>query len=295
MCVDLFVNTTGQQADLILPTTSWLERWDVAATTLLFQQGPFIPYTAPVCRPPAEVRSERRILSDLSLALGRPLGGSTTWTRLWAHLPWDTLLTMLCDMTLWPMRLLHHGARGIPTVTPRPGSYLGAGPCTPGHRVRFWHPTLAGETERLAAYAATLLSDRSTLLTVSTPAAELPASESGHDMSFSLVCRRRRLGHNSWIHGAARHGNAEAAAWMAPEDLRRLGVTEGAEVLLATAQGTLRVPVVAKPETTCGTVIVPHGIVTMNVNELIPSGPGQIEPLSGQHWMTGIPVRITPV
>jgi hypothetical protein len=31
------------------------------------------------------------------------------------------------------------------------------------------------------------------------------------------------------------------------------------------------------------------------VNALIPTGIAMIEPLSGQHRMTGIPVRVTPV
>jgi anaerobic selenocysteine-containing dehydrogenase len=81
---------------------------------------------------------------------------------------------------------------------------------------------------------------------------------------------------------------------MAPADLARLGVQEGTEVILSTACATLRVPVVAMPDVTCGTIVVPHGIATMNVNMLLPSGLAQLEPLSGQHWMTGIPVRVTP-
>lgn len=294
MCADLFVNTTGQQADLLLPTTSWLERWDIATTTALFQQGPFVQYTPPVCSPPAEVRSETRILADLSLAIGRPLFGSTTLTHLCSRLPWDALLTTLCDTTLWPMRLLHGGVRGIPTATPRPGSYLGYGPRTPGHRVRFWHPTLAGEPGRLADYAAALEGNCLSLTTSCDSQAGQPSPETLQDFQFSLLCRRRRLGHNSWIHGAGRDGNAEAAAWLAPADLARLGLVNGAEVLLSTVSATLRVPVVAVPEVACGTIVVPHGIAEMNVNALIPSGPDRLEPLSGQHFMTGIPVRITP-
>ena len=48
VCVDLFQNATGREADLLLPTTSWLERWDIANTTALFQHTPLIQYTRPV-------------------------------------------------------------------------------------------------------------------------------------------------------------------------------------------------------------------------------------------------------
>src|SRR4029453_6001751 len=48
LCLDLFQNTTGREADLILPTTSWLERWDIATTTVLFQQTSILQYTRPV-------------------------------------------------------------------------------------------------------------------------------------------------------------------------------------------------------------------------------------------------------
>lgn len=294
LCADLFVNTTGQQAHLLLPTTSWLERWDIATTTALFHQGPFLQYSPPVCSPPGEVRSETRILADLSLALGRPLFGSTTLTRLYSRLPWDALLTTLCDTAFWPMRLRHGGMRGIPTATPHPGSYLGSGPRTPGHRIRFWHPTLAGEPGRLADYAAALERHYRAPTTSCDTQAAPPSASIPQDGQFSLLCRRRRLGHNSWLHGASRGGNAEAVVWLAPADLARLGVANGADIWLSTESATLRIPVVAVPAVACGTVVVPHGIAELNVNALIPSGPDRLEPLSGQHVMTGIPVRITP-
>ena len=42
-----------------------------------------------------------------------------------------------------------------------------------------------------------------------------------------------------------------------------------------------------------GTVVVPHGVPGMNVNALMPSGVTHLEPLSGQHHMTGIAVQVT--
>jgi formate dehydrogenase len=289
VCLDLFVNATGREADLLLPTTCWLERWDMAMTTALLQQGSFIPYAAPVRPAPGAARSEVRILADMSLAVGRPLFGSRLLAWLWGALPWDAMLTVGADLLLWPARLLYHGARGIPAPRPRPGRYLGYGPNTPGRRVRFWHTDLTGETVRLADYATTLEVRRPP------SCADGLASPTLASSWFTLMSRRRQLGHNSWLHSAGRDGKTETAAWFAPLDLLALGLPEGGEVRLQTASATLCLPAVPRAEVARGTVVVPHGLPEANVNALIPSGLAMLEPVSGQHHMTGIPVRVTPV
>jgi hypothetical protein len=43
------------------------------------------------------------------------------------------------------------------------------------------------------------------------------------------------------------------------------------------------------------TVVVPHGVPGMNVNALLPTGVEMLEPVSGQHFMTGIAVHVTVV
>jgi len=297
VCIDMFQNATGGEADLILPSTSWLERWDIAATTVLFQQTPMIQYTPAVRAAPGAVRSEARILAEMSLVLGCPLWGSRAFTHFWRLLSWDTGLTALSTVLLWPMRLLLHGTWGLPAPRPQAGQYLGRGPRTPGHRVRFWHPDLAAEPARLAAYAATLYGswplshsqDAGALALAETPETPCPRA------TFTLICRRRRLGHNSWLHGAVHDGDRDGMAWLAPTDLAALGVPEGGELLLHTTSATLRVPAVPVLGVLPGTVVVPHGVSGMNVNALMPTGVTMLEPLSGQHRMTGIAVRITPV
>src|SRR5499426_546271 len=273
ICLDLFQNTTGHEADLILPTTSWLERWDIATTTALFQQTSMLQYTRPVRAAPGTVRSETRILADISLLLGRPLFGSRALTRLWRCLTRDAGLAALSTVLLWPARQWFRGAWGLPTPRPRPGCYLGRGPRTPGHRMRFWHPDLAAEPARLAAYATTL--------------------QASPGATFTLICRRRRLGHNSWLHGAVHDGATDGAAWLAPADLVALGVPDGGDILLHTASAMLQMPAVPVSGVSPGTVVVPHGVPGMNVNALMPSGVTHLEPLSGQHRMTGIAVHVT--
>src|SRR5262249_51118890 len=273
ICLDLFQNTTGREADLILPTTSWLERWDIATTTVLFQHTSLLQYTRPVRTAPGTVRSETRILADMSLVLGRPLFGSRALTRLWRCLTRDAGLAALSTALLWPVRQWFRGTWGLPMSRPRPRRYLGRGPRTSGHRMRFWHPELTAEPARLAAYTTAL--------------------QASPGATFTLICRRRRLGHNSWLHGAAHDGDTDGAAWLAPADLAALGVPEGGNILLHTPGATLQVPAVPVSGVVPGTVVVPHGVPGMNVNALMPSGVTHLEPLSGQHRMTGIAVQVT--
>ena len=272
ICLDIFQNTTGREADLILPTTSWLERWDIATTTVLFQQTSMLQYARPIRAAPGTVRSEAHILAEMSLGLGRPLFGSRTLTRLWRFLSRDAGLGALSTVLLWPARQLFRGTWGLPTPRPQPGRYLGRGPRTPGHRMRFWHPDLAMEPARLAAFATTL--------------------QTSHGTSFTLLCRRRRLGHNSWLHGAVHDGDTDGTAWLAPTDLAALGVPDGGDILLQTTSATLQMPAVPVSGVSPGTVVVPHGVPGMNVNALMPSGITHLEPLSGQHRMTGIAVQV---
>jgi formate dehydrogenase len=297
VCLDLFQNQTGRAADLILPTTSWLERWDVAMSTVVLQQAGMIQYAGAVRRAPGDSRSETRILADLSLACGRPLFGHTTLARLWGRLPWDTLLALCSEIVLFPLRLWYRGGQGIPSPRPKTGHYLGHGPLTPGHRVRFWHADLDPERQRLDRYSAeidTMALETGAGIADSTQP-EISSRQPATEAYCTLICRRRRLGHNSWLHRARHDGQAEAEAWLAPQDLEALGLPHGGAVRLHTAR--LALQVLAKPveEVMRGFVVMPHGLPEGNVNALLPTGLEMLEPLSGQHRMTGIVVRLTPV
>jgi hypothetical protein len=77
--------------------------------------------------------------------------------------------------------------------------------------------------------------------------------------------------------------------------LAALGLPHGGTVRLQTASASLQIDAVPVDEVTAGVVVVPHGLPNANVNALIPSGVEMLEPLSGQHRLTGIPVQVSPV
>lgn len=273
VAVDMFESSTGRHADVLLPAVSWLERADFALPSLPLQTVDLLQTTPAVMPRIGDARADHEILAELSLAIDRPLFGSRAAARLMATeglvdrvIPWIT-------ERAWRLFDRAPGRRGsgIPVVTPQPDRYLGRGPMTPGHRVRFWHPDLDPERARLRAFA--------------------PPKRDG----FVLLGRRRRIGHNSWLHGGTRSGSTPTEAWMAPADLEVLGIADGTEVSLTTVAGALRLPVRGNEGVSPGTVVVPHGTVDVNVNEILPAGAAHIERISGMLTMTGVPVEVRPV
>jgi anaerobic selenocysteine-containing dehydrogenase len=247
--IDMFENTTGRRADLLLPATSWLERWDFATTTATFQTTSLLQISPAMSPPRGEARHEAEILGRLSTAI--------TGRRL------PALLSRFLP------RRLPSPEYGISIPSPRAGTYLGRGPRTPGHRVRFFAPALVAEGNRLR-----------------------DALARPRDDGFLLVGRRRRLGHNGWLHDARHDGDPEAAAWMSGSDLAELGIPTGGTVEVTTTAGAMTLEAVPNESVASRTIVIPHGVPGLNVNGIIPSGPEAIERLSGQHRMTGIPARV---
>ncbi len=252
VCIDLFENHTGRLADVLFPATSWLERWDAALTTMPFQTTPWVQTTGPVMSPPGEARTEAWTLAALARSMRLPM-------KLDAIERWV------------PDRWLPSTRHGVRVRGPEPGSYLGRGPRTPGRRVRFWHPALEPEIARIDSELARPVPPRG---------------------GFVLIGRRRRIGHNSWLHGGVRDGEGDDHAWLARADMDTLGVRDGEAVYIKTVAGEIRIHARAHESVLVGTVVVPHGLAGVNVNSIIPSGVDAIERVSGNHVMTGIPVEV---
>ncbi len=243
-CVDMFDNATSRHAHAFLPAASWLERWDLAISTMTFQQTSLLQATRPTIAPRGQARPDARILADLALAA--KLRGGAVW-RL-GRLPLDRLLPAL--------------GYGFRVPVPRPGRWLRR------NRLRFWDERVAEELRRLA---------------------ESPLPEADR---FTLIGRRRRLGHNSWLHGGQRDGSSESFAWLGPDDLRALGVADGDEIEIRVDDRRLRIAAQAREGIAPRTVVVPHGLPELNINELIGAGPQAVERVSGQLTMTGIAASV---
>jgi len=265
--IDIFTNQTNREADLILPATTWLERFDLGAWNAQFVIAPFIDSTPPVRPAPGEARQEWKIFADLSLAAGKPLLGLLT--KLARKMDLDNILQSMLNVFALPFKKYMQGAQGIPWRMPKGGTYLRG-----NRQINFWSQELDSEPERLARYT------------------EEQMNMSRDSSTFTLLGRRRRLGQNSWIHGATRTGKSESHAWMCSADMEKLGLKKDDDVLIRTVSGEIFIPVQPNDGVMPGTVIVPHGLPAVNVNKLISSDHSLIEPLSGMHRMTGNRVQV---
>jgi anaerobic selenocysteine-containing dehydrogenase len=115
--------------------------------------------------------------------------------------------------------------------------------------------------------------------------------------------------HNSWFHNVPKLKQRERGRnylFVHPEDARRLGLADDAVVQVANDAGQIELPVRVDDDLMPGVVAATHGwghaeasgmrvaseLPGVNVNRLLPSGPGSYDPLSNQAHMTGIPVDV---
>lgn len=265
--VDIFENQTGQLADVILPGTTWLERFDIGAWDAMYETAPMLQTTARVRRPIGDTRTESRIIAELSIASGKPIFSTRLLAGLWAKTDWDGLLPIL----LKPVQWLFRTRDGIPWRAPRAGTYRGQRK----EVLNFWHERLKNEPRRLKQFAE-----------------QLETNEA--ENTLILLGRRRRLAQNSWIHSASREEKAsESTAWLNPDDMQRFALSDGDMITIRSKISEIVLPVKADDSIMSGTIVVPHGLPDVNINRLISSDVEHIEPVSGMHQMNGHRVAIT--
>lgn len=135
-------------------------------------------------------------------------------------------------------------------------------------------------------------------------AAAEPKSE-----TFLLVGRRLLQSNNSWMHNAAKlSANLSCTLWMHPQDAGNLGLSQGGQVQVSSATGSLRVTLELTDGIMPGVVSLPHGFGhgdaqtrlsvarrQSGVNFNILSSTGEIDVATGNAVVNGIPVRVGPV
>lgn len=125
-----------------------------------------------------------------------------------------------------------------------------------------------------------------------------------------LIGRREVRSNNSWMHNlhTLAKGPERCVLLVHPDDAQRLGMSEGSQAHLSTAQGELTAPVHVSDEVMPGIVSLPHGWghaapgtqlglasqrPGVNMNRLLSTQTR--DPLSGTAVLNGIPVRVKAV
>ena len=124
-----------------------------------------------------------------------------------------------------------------------------------------------------------------------------------------LIGRRQLRSNNSWMHNlpALVKGKDRCTLHIHPDDAERLGLSDGATALVRSAAGSLEAPVEVTDGIMPGVVSIPHGWghdangVRMSVasthagvNSNVLADESQVEPLSGNAVLNGIPVEVAP-
>src|SRR5215204_809215 len=136
--------------------------------------------------------------------------------------------------------------------------------------------------------------------------AALARERNGH---LVLIGRRQLRSNNSWMHNlpALVKGKDRCTLHIHPDDAERLGLGDGAVALVRSAAGSVEAPVEVTDAIMPGVVSIPHGwghgadgarmgvaSAHAGVNSNVLTDECQVEPLSGNAVLNGIPVDVAP-
>lgn len=283
--IDIYPSATTEYAHWLLPATDQFERADFNLALLGMQADPFMNWTPRVVEPLHQRKEEWWILARIAQELGLA-------SLLDADDP---------DEARWA-RLDHMLARGGLTreqVTSTP------------HGLALGESVLPG---RLFTEMVQLPGGRLDCC----PAAFAPAMERCEEIfeemrarpadQLTLITRRDSRMQNSWYANVVGMKTGERFTnplGMHPEDAARLGLNDGDEVLVQSAWGEVTGTMKVDETVRQGAVAMEHGwglqpsLRTsrdrpgVNVNALLPHGPGSYDPLSNMAHLTGVPVEVT--
>jgi anaerobic selenocysteine-containing dehydrogenase len=312
--IDLYLNETHRHADYVLPAATFYERDDLVLAALDFHLKPFLQWTEAVVPPRGEARPDWEIIDDLARELGfapvsgqaaRLIGtGGLARLALRALGPVTRPLTpgRLVDVLLrsgrdgdWfglrrsglSLKKLKANPRGIVVAEQLEGGMRNKRVFHRGHKVRLDGEVIERELARLL---------------------ESPPPDA--DYPLLLIGRRDVRSHNSWMHNTPKHRDPDRRqlAMVHPKDAAEIGLSDGEQVRVSTAKGSIDVAARVTDEVVQGCIAVPHGwghrdagwqianaTEGANVNEVLPADAADLERASGMAHLNGVPVRIEAV
>jgi anaerobic selenocysteine-containing dehydrogenase len=132
------------------------------------------------------------------------------------------------------------------------------------------------------------------------PVMEAGTAQEGSGADLLLVSRREHAVYNSVAHHlpALRRRRPFNPAYMNPADAARLGLEDGAAIVLQSGAGAIRAVLQCAPDIRQGVVSMAHGFdaeagAGHAATSALVDDEHEVEPLSGLPRMSAIPVRVT--
>ena len=291
--VDIYLNETTRHADVILPTTTALERdqYDLVFHGLAVRNtARFTPAAFP--KEPG-TRHEWEIFRDLTARVAArldrkpPLRQRLQLRARMAASPTLTVRGLLATGRKLSWRRLRRHPEGVDLGPLRPT--MPERLQTKNKRIDLAPPLLVGDLDRLRATLA--------------GAPDLAAGD------LLLIGRRHKQDNNSWMHNTERltRGRARHQLLMHPDDLAGRGIADGSRVTVRSRVGEVVVEVVAADDMMPGVVSLPHGyghqvdgvrmrnaskVAGVSINDL--TDPERLD-VSGNAALNGVPVHVEAV
>ncbi len=288
--IDIYLNETTRHADVILPTTTALERdhYDLVFHGLAVRNT--ARFTPAVFERDPDTRHEWEIFRDLASRIADRLDQKAPLAqrlRQRARLAVSPRLQVMALLTTgrklsWRQLRKHPEGVDLGPLQPTMPERLQ----TKDKRIDLAPPLLIGDLDRL----------RATL-------AEGPDLSTG---DLLLIGRRHKQDNNSWMHNTERltRGRPRHQLLMHPDDLASRGIDDGARVTVTSRVGAVVVEVQAAEDMMPGVVSLPHGyghqvdgtrmrnaskVIGVSINDL--TDPERLD-VSGNAALNGVPVRV---
>ena len=322
--VDLYLNETTRHADLILPTTTPLERANYDLVFHGFSVRNHAKWSPPAVAPAKELRDTWEVLVELAarvngtraeavgeLALRAVLeaavGPGTTCPQLGpdeaaARLDGETLPERMLDAMLrtgpYGDRFQEGGGDGGLSLRALQAAEHGVDLGALRPRLPEMLRTASGAVELAPA-----------LLVEDTARLRAALAERREARPFVLIGRRHLRSNNSWMHNvhALAKGRERCTLLMAEADAARLGLATGDSARVRSRVGELVAPVEVTADLMPGVVSLPHGFghdaagarlrvaaEKPGVNSNLLTDELALDVLSGNAVLNGIPVEISP-
>ena len=280
--IDLFRNATGEYAHYLLPAADMLERPDLNICGLGMQYQPHVQYTDAVVPAAGQRKEEWWILSRLLQHMG--------------------MKAPLLDQPNPFGRLEHMMARHQLSVDSLKAAPSGTVVLDTQSIGRFYTDFVQTD-DRRGDCCPPLFADAIALAREQFQALKDQAPD------YRLINLRTNYMHNSWYQNVAklkRGKHDHNPLHMHPQDMAALGLTDGDPLEVSNEYGEVTALARSDDSLRPGVVAMTHGwgnqktpglrvanrYPGVNINALLPNGPGSYEKLSNQAFMSGVPVSI---